>query len=268
MAVVLLLAWAAVADATWSIAIGDRETGVVGAASVTCLTDIDLKALTPALVVGRGVGIVQASGDYEGLRRPVIFDGLRRGIPAGEILGQLEAVPGHASRQYGIVDMQEAVTFTGSQTLDWAGGAAFEIGPRVYALQGNILVGACVVDAMEAAVRALPDADIPTQLMAAMVAARDAGGDGRCSCSTLRPMSCGCPPASFAKSGHIGYLIAARPGDTDSASCTADGCADGSYFCDLNVPSQGAGDADPVSQLEVLFDEWRAGNGTGIIAAK
>ena len=62
-----------------------------------------------------------------------------------------------------------------------------------YAVQGNILTGACVVEAAEAAIRA-SSSDIPQRLMDALQAAKLGGSDGRCSCSSAAPTRCGCPP--------------------------------------------------------------------------
>ena len=44
--------------ATWSIAIADRETGEVGLGTITCLDGIDLMAVVPVVVVGRGTAAV------------------------------------------------------------------------------------------------------------------------------------------------------------------------------------------------------------------
>ena len=99
--------------------------------------------------------------------------------------------------------------------------------------------------------------DFPDKLMAGMEAARRAGGDGRCSCNLNSPQSCGCPPRSFVKSGHIGCMVVARVGDTDDTVCSKNGCADGDYFMTLNVKFQGRDDPDPVFQLRDQFTAWR-----------
>jgi hypothetical protein len=62
---------------------------------------------------------------------------------------------------------------------------------------------------------------------------------------------------TFEKSGHIGGMIIARPGDVDDSLCNQDGCADGSYFMRLNVPFQAVGNPDPVDQLQQQFDTFR-----------
>ena len=93
--------------------------------------------------------------------------------------------------------------------------------------------------------------------MAAHVAARDTGGDGRCSCATNPPDSCGCPPPGFTKSGHIGCIAVARIDDSDDPNCNAGGCADGDYFLTINVPFQQPTSPDPVDQMLDEFVLWR-----------
>jgi len=254
---VLALAAAPDAQATWSIVIADSETKEIAVGTVTCLTSYDLLAIVPVVVVGRGAAAVQASGDFNGIRRPIIFEHLMLGTPPEEILAILAGISGHQSRQYGIADtLGRMVTFTGTSCYQWAGGVVGTDGTMVYAIQGNILAGDCVVPAIEQAVLET-EGDIPAKLMAGMQAARQTGGDGRCSCSPFDPTGCGCPPSSFDKAGHIGGMIVVRIGDTDDPVCNANGCADGDYFMRLNVPYQNSGNPDPVIQLQELFDLWR-----------
>jgi hypothetical protein len=258
LAATLSLAMTPSTHATWSIVICDSETREVAVGTVTCLTSYDLLAIVPVVVVGKGGAAVQAAGDFAGTRRPIIFEQLMLGTDPHEILVLLAAVPGHQSRQYGIADTEgRKITFTGSSNSQWAGGVIGADGTRVYAIQGNILAGGCVVPAIEQAVLNT-DGDIPAKLMAGMQAARAEGGDGRCSCSPSNPTGCGCPPPAFTKSGHIGTMVVARLGNTDDPACNASGCADGDYFMKLNVPFQSSGSPDPVVQLRGLFDAWRA----------
>ncbi len=126
-----------------------------------------------------------------------------------------------------------------------------------YAIQGNVLAGSCVVEAIEEALLNTAG-DIPAKFMAGMQAAREMGGDGRCSCSPSNPTICGCPVPSFTKSGHIGGMVVARIGDIDDDICDASGCVDGDYFMRLNVAFQSSGAPDPVEQLQGLFDVWRS----------
>ena len=244
--------------ATWSIILADEETDEIAVGTVTCLNNYDLLAIVPVVVVGKGGGACQSYGDFDGIRRPIIFEHLQLGTPPEEILAILANITGHQYRQYGIVDTQgRAVTFTGTQNGVWAGGMIGSQGSLHYAIQGNVLAGECVVDAIEQAVLNT-DGDLPARLMAGMEAAAENGGDGRCSCNPDDPPGCGCPPPEFDKSGHIGGMIIARIGDTDDNNCDQNGCADGDYFMRLNVAFQGSGEPDPVLQLRQLFDAWRA----------
>ena len=82
---------------------------------------------------------------------------------------------GRKKRQVGLVDSQgRAVTFTGDECFDWAGGVT---GPG-YAIQGNILAGEAVVQAMQTQFLET-DGQLPSRLYAALLAGERAGGDRR-----------------------------------------------------------------------------------------
>lgn len=250
------------AQATWSICLADCETKEVAVGTVTCLNNFDLLALVPVVVVGKGSGACQSAGDFDGIRRPIIFDGLMNGDSPAVIFAQLEQITGHQQRQYGIVDTNgQMLSFTGSANGQWAGSITGAQGSMVYAIQGNVLAGECVLNAIEQAILGT-GGDMAAKLMAGMQAAKDNGGDGRCSCNNLFPTICGCPPEDYIpdvdKSGHIGGVIVARVGDTDDGVCDAEGCTDGSYFMRLNVPFQSNQQPDPVVQLKALYAGWRA----------
>ena len=70
-----------------------------------------------------------------------------------------------------------------------------EVGDLSYAIQGNVLVGWLPVLDAETALLNTPG-DLATKVMAAMQAARFAGGDGRCSCSNNNPTGCGEPASA------------------------------------------------------------------------
>lgn len=101
---------------------------------------------------------------------------LTQGLSAEEVLEKLLAEDdGRELRQVGIVDAQGgAATFTGKECFAWAGG---RIGPG-YAVQGNILVGPEVLEAMERAFLET-SGDLPARLYAALLAGDRAGGDRR-----------------------------------------------------------------------------------------
>ncbi len=246
------------AEATWSIAISDSETGEIAIGSATCVTGIDLKRFASVVVVGKGAGAAQSVVDPSGQNRMLIFQELAAGTPPAEILAMLAQIdPGHQTRQYGIVDIEErAIGFTGTQAGGWAGHLTGRMGTLTYAIQGNLLTGPSVITEAESALRA-ESGDLAEKLMVAMEAAREQGGDGRCSCSPSNPQGCGAPPPSFEKSAHVGYMLAARLGDQDGTCNAAVGCANGSYYLDLNVAFQGQNDEDPVLQLRDQLEAWR-----------
>jgi uncharacterized Ntn-hydrolase superfamily protein len=108
-------------------------------------------------------------------------DGLRllaEGRSAQETLDTLTAADDkRADRQAGIVDREGlAATYTGDGCNPWAGGVTGD----GYAIQGNILTGPEVVEAMEHAWGATdPTAPLGWRLLAALRAGDEAGGDRR-----------------------------------------------------------------------------------------
>lgn len=83
--------------------------------------------------------------------------------------------PSRELRQVGIVDAQgRSATFTGESCLPWAGGRTGEN----YAVQGNILAGPGVVDAMADTFETTAG-DLGSRLVAALAAGQAAGGDAR-----------------------------------------------------------------------------------------
>ncbi len=244
--------------ATWSIILVNTVTGEVALGVSTCLTGFDLARWVPVIVVGKGAGAAQSFVNPAGTNRLLIRDQLRLGTDPLQILQLLKAQdPAHQTRQYGIVDGQgRAIGFSGTGAGSWAGDRTGRQGDIVYAVQGNVLTGAPVLAAAELAIWSTKGS-VTDKLMAAMQAARQYGGDGRCSCIGGAPTACGSPPANFTKSAHVGTMIAARLGDIDGGCNGANGCATGQYYMHLNVAFQGQNDPDPVAQLQALYDSWK-----------
>jgi uncharacterized Ntn-hydrolase superfamily protein len=106
-------------------------------------------------------------------------DGLRllgEGRSAQETLDALTAADeGRDQRQAGVVDAAgRSATFTGSACHDWAGGRTGD----GYAVQGNILTGPDVVEAMEKAWLG-SEGRLADRLLTALAAGDRAGGDRR-----------------------------------------------------------------------------------------
>jgi uncharacterized Ntn-hydrolase superfamily protein len=133
-------------------------------------------AAVPAAEAGIGAIATQA---YANLAyRPDGMAQLRVGRTAQLTLDTLVATDDkRESRQVGIVDAAgAAATFTGTECNPWAGGV---IGDG-YAIQGNILVGPEVVEAMEQAwLASNAEEPLARRLLAVLTAGDDAGGDRR-----------------------------------------------------------------------------------------
>jgi uncharacterized Ntn-hydrolase superfamily protein len=130
----------------------------------------------PAAVAGVGAIATQADANvaYKGLALAHLDDGATASVA---LLRLLEEDEGRDHRQVGIVDMDGgAATHTGHACLDWAGGLTGE----GYAIQGNVLSGEDVVDAMQAAWEAGdPEEPLARRLLAVLTAGDEAGGDRR-----------------------------------------------------------------------------------------
>ncbi|MFK8001609.1 MAG: DUF1028 domain-containing protein [Polyangiales bacterium] len=173
---------ASTAEATFSVVASDSERREVGGAGASCVGDSVSVYRIYGSVPGRGAIHVQAllgteSRMAEALRRLAIED-----EPTG-ILGALTDLsfdPLQARRQYGIADlMQRSAGFTGEENGGFAGHQAGIISPYAYSVQGNLLTGAEVVDAMSGAFET-ESCDLPDRLMAALEAGAAQGGDERC----------------------------------------------------------------------------------------
>jgi len=250
-----LILFAGQALATWSIVVVNLATGEICVACATCIENFNLRAAVSILAQEAGAGASQAFGAPT-TTRIFINDMLLMGVPPQEILDQIDVFDNQfESRQFGIVDlMGRAATHTGSLDGAWAGGVTGRVGDLVYAIQGNVLTGAPVVQQAEFALINTPG-DMSQRVMAAMEAARAMGGDGRCSCSPQQPTSCGSPPANFTKSAHVGFFVIARPGD--EPTCNFSSCSNGDLFLAINKAGLVASSPDPVFEIRTKFDQWR-----------
>ncbi len=133
-------------------------------------------SVVPAAVAGVGALATQADANvaYKGLALAHLDDGATAGVALQRLL---EEDDGREHRQVGIVDLDgTAASHTGHECLDWAGG---ETGPG-FAIQGNILAGPEVVEAMKRSWESTADeADLARRLLAALRAGDAAGGDRR-----------------------------------------------------------------------------------------
>jgi uncharacterized Ntn-hydrolase superfamily protein len=130
----------------------------------------------PAAVAGVGAVATQAEANvaFKGLALSMLDEGATAQVALDRMLADDDK---REDRQVGLVDLEgNAATFTGSRCFDWAGGLT---GPGM-AVQGNILAGPEVVEAMKDAWDAGPtDVPLARRLLAALSAGDAAGGDRR-----------------------------------------------------------------------------------------
>lgn len=158
---------------TFSIVGRDASTGDLGVAVASKFLGVG--AAVPAARFGLGAIATQSMANT--LYKRDGLTGLTDGLNAQQTLDRLLAADElREERQVGIVDAAgESATYTGGGCMQWAGGIAL---PDV-AIQGNILTGPGVVDAMHEAWQAAQGEPLARQLYAALVAGDAAGGDRR-----------------------------------------------------------------------------------------
>ncbi len=168
----ILLLHPARSEATFSIVAIDTLTGEIGVAVQSRAFNVGMAV--PWVEAGVGAIATQASTNESFGPRGLAL--LRSGLSAEATLRSLlEADKESESRQVGIVDARGGrAQHTGAKNMDWAGGI---IGDD-FVCQGNILAGETVVEAMAAAFGET-DGELAVRLLAALVAAQEAGGDRR-----------------------------------------------------------------------------------------
>jgi uncharacterized Ntn-hydrolase superfamily protein len=221
----LLLAVAA-AQATFSIVAIDPETGEVGSAGASCVTNaIQISDMHP------GVGAIhhQASNlwaNYVNARNLMDAGESPQAIIAWLVAHDAQGTP--SFRQYlvvGLADGGSSAAYTGVDCDDWKGQ---RIGPN-YAIGGNTLLGPQIVTAMETAFLNTPGS-LALRLMAALQAANVPGADTRC--------------LSDNKPAISAFIRVAHAGD-DPDHC----------FLDLEVADT-APNQNPLDILQGQFDAW------------
>lgn len=202
---------------TFSIVAMDTLTGEFGVAVASKVLDVGY--IVPWGEPGTGAIATQAWTNAN--FGPEGLEMLRTGASAEETMESLlGSDPEREVRQLGIVDAEgNSASFTGSETLDWAGSIT---GPG-YAIQGNILTGPEVVEEMERAFLG-KEGSLGGRLLAALLAGDAAGGDSRGRQSAAMVV--------FRENG--GYQ----------------GCSD--LLVDIRV----ADSDDPLSDLQRIYSKW------------
>lgn len=133
-------------------------------------------SVVPAAVAGVGAIATQAWANvaYKGIALSLLDEGATASVAVQRLV---EEDDGRDHRQVGLVDVEGgAATYTGPACLEWAGGLTGD----GFAVQGNILVGSEVVEAMrDAFEQSDTDAPLARRLLAALAAGDAVGGDSR-----------------------------------------------------------------------------------------
>lgn len=227
--VAIACAITASAQDTFSICAVDTVTGEVGSAGASCIDAIQIgNQIGCALIsdVHPGVGVVHTQAYYITPNQIYAQGLMQSGHTPQQIMDSVQANDAQnnpAIRQYGAVRLNgnsaQSAAFTGSNCMAYAN---HRVGPN-YAIQGNILLSAAILDSMEA--RFLnTQGSLACKLMAAMQGANVPGADTRCM-----------------NSGNSSLSSFLRVADASGMTI------------DLVVPSGPTG-FEPIDSLQTLFD--------------
>lgn len=237
-----LFSLSAAAQDTFSIVAVDPETGEIGSAGATCIDTEDCNGCGGAIVIsgllpGQAAMNAQASVCLPNVNLNAGIEQLSEGASPQETLDFLlendACVFGDTmNRQYGIVDLDpdgnpRSVAFTGSEALNYAGHLTGDN----YAIQGNILLGAQILEDMEAGFLNT-EGSLAQKLMAALQGANVPGADSRCLDEGISSKSA--------------FIRVAQPDDDPD-----------DLYLEINIPIAPEG-VDPIDTLQSLFDEWQS----------
>lgn len=224
---------------TFSIVALDTITGEIGSAGASCLDEIQFPGSNGAYIISDvlpGRGAIHTQSYWHATNQANARLRMEEGLSSQEIVNWLKANDaqggfGWVNRQYGVVDFDpqghpRSAALTGPGCLDWKG---HRIGAN-YAIQGNILLGAQILDSMEARFLAATG-PLSDRLMACLQGANVPGADSRCLQNGTSSLSA--------------FVRVAKPGDSDD-----------SLYLDLNVPSLPAG-MEPIDSLQRLYNQWK-----------
>jgi uncharacterized Ntn-hydrolase superfamily protein len=158
---------------TFSIVARCAATGALGVAVSTAVPAVGAMCI----YVRAGVGAVSTQSWVNPYLALDALALLEQGADAESALAQaLGGDPAADLRQIGMIGSRgHGAAWTGAQCTSVAGQRT----GATYSVQGNMLVGAATLDAMQAAFEATPDLTLEERLMQALEAGQAAGGDMR-----------------------------------------------------------------------------------------
>ena len=223
----------AVAQDTFSIVAVDVTTGQVGSAGATCLDDDDIAG--GAIIISDVLpdhGAIHTQSYWLPANQSNAHEQFESGASPEELMDWLEyndiqSTPG--LRQYGAVDLvtgeARADAFTGADCMDYHGHL---VGVD-YAIQGNILLDASILESMEQGFTET-SGTLAERLMASLQGANVPGADSRC--------------LKEGVSSRSAFIRVAFPGDDPN-----------NLTLDLNVSITPEG-VEPITELQEIFNAW------------
>jgi len=233
-----LMIFAPSSFATFTIVAVDPATGQVGSAGASCIDNNGCGGcggviIATDLVPGTGAICAQATVCIPNTNLQNAINWMKQGNTPAQIITLLQqqdacGAGNVTTRQYGIAafDSQGNVLVAGHTGTGCTSYANDKQGME-YSVQGNILIGAYILDSMAARFERATGS-LACRLMYAIQGANVAGADSRC--------------LNEGVSSQSAFLRVANSNDPD-----------GNFFIDINVPSTSFG-AEPIDQLQSQFD--------------
>lgn len=230
----LLIASRIFSQDTFSIVAVDTITGEVGSAGASCvdlfavgfLQDDFLGELFP------GVGAINTQSYYLTSNQATARNRMNAGDTPQQIIDYLianDAEGNPSTRQYGVVRLigtsSQSAAYTGVSCMDYKN----HITGRNYSIQGNILLNATVLEAMEDGFNNT-EGDLRCKLMGALQGANIVGADSRCS--------------SNGTSSLFAFIKVAQPTDAFNTPSFK-----------LSVRTHDNAGIEPIDSLQTLFDQ-------------
>lgn len=158
---------------TYSIVGRCGRSGEFGAAVASAVPAVG----AICLFMRPGVGAVSTQSWLNPYLAFALLDGMAAGKSAEAALSEAMATdPAAPFRQIGAIGVEgPGAAWTGAECIEWCGHQAADD----HAVQGNMLTGAAVLEAMSRTFAAAPDLPLEERLLGALEAGQAAGGDKR-----------------------------------------------------------------------------------------
>jgi uncharacterized Ntn-hydrolase superfamily protein len=230
---ILMPLFSVLAQHTFSICAVDTLTGEVGVAGASCVDNIMAPGSNGAVIISSihpGKGAIHTQAAYLPANQTYGDTLMNRGYTCRQIIDSLlrhDAQGDTTQRQYGVVEIKSGHATSFGYTGPSCPTYKNQISGKNFSIQGNTLLGAKILDSMEARfIRT--NGDLACKLMAAMQGAKVVGADSRCAPSGNSSLS--------------SFLRVACPQDISPH-----------YTLNLVVP-EGPYGFEPIDSLQKLFN--------------